>query len=214
MQDSYLEYVEKDEMLWPVVESILPRLKTLSAEQLETLVFYLKSLHDYCPTSANELQNRVAFGTRLDAIRNSSMQNDLQSKARWRLRLGILICVVAALVSLPCVLGLFSGEWKTVTVWGLPALALFLLAEYVGFHPAIETYKQQERCYFLESIRAARACNELDWAGLFSHNGVTKPGPQSDEAIRQSQLRVTELTQQLRAALYNDEYMSYSSPRG
>lgn len=82
MQASYLEYVEKDEMLWPMVESILPRLKTLSAEQLETPVFYLKSLHDYCPTSANELQNRVAFETRLDAIRNSLMQNDLQSKAR------------------------------------------------------------------------------------------------------------------------------------
>jgi hypothetical protein len=49
MQNAYLGYVEKDEGLLRVVEPILPRLTTLSAEQVETLVFYLKSLHGYCP---------------------------------------------------------------------------------------------------------------------------------------------------------------------
>ena len=91
------------------------------------------------------------------------MQNDLQSKARWRLRLGILICVVAALVSLPCVLGLFSGEWKTVTIWGLPALGLFLLAEYVGFHPAIETYKHKNVAISLKVF--AQRGRVTSWTG-------------------------------------------------
>ncbi|MGJ7509872.1 hypothetical protein [Variovorax sp. GT1P44] len=211
MQDAYLGYVEKDEGLWQVVEPILPRLTTLSAEQVETLVFYLKSLHGYYPSSANELQHRESFDTRLDATRNSSTQDDLQSKARWRLRLGVLMCVVAGFLCLPGVLALFAGEWKTVAVWGLPALALVFLADYVGFLPAINTFKQQDRRHFLESLRAARACNELDWSGLFTYNGVTKSGPQNNEAIR---LRIAELTQQLRAALYNDEYMDYSRPRG
>ncbi|SDP92867.1 hypothetical protein SAMN05216303_11129 [Rhodoferax sp. OV413] len=214
MQNAYLGYVEKDEGLWRVVEPILPRLTTLSAEQVETLVFYLKSLHGYCPSSANELQNQVPFETRLDAIRNNSTQDDLQSKARWRLRLGILICIVAGFLSLPGVLGLFAGEWETVAVWGLPALALVFLADYVGFLPAINTFKQQDRRYFLESIRAAQACNELDWSGLFTYNGETKTGPQNDEAIHQTHLRIAGLTQQLRTALYNDEYMNYSRPRG
>lgn len=214
MQDAYLRFVEKDEALWQVLEPVLPRLTTLSAEQVEALVFYLKSLHGYYACSANELQNREPFDTRLDAIRNSSTQDRLQSKARWRLRLGVLICVAAGIVCLPGVLALFAGEWRTVAAWGLPAVALVFLADYVGFVPAINAFKQQDRRYFLESIRAARACNELDWSGLFTHDSITKPGPQSDEAIRQTQLRCAELAQQLRTALYNDEYMDYSRPRG
>lgn len=214
MQDSYLEYVEKDERLWHVVEPMLAQLRTLSAEQLETLVFYLKSLHGYCPDSANESPNRVAFQTRLDAIRNSPTQNALLGKARWRLRLGVLVSVAAGFLLLPCLAGLWAGQWQTAAVWGLPALALFLLADLVGFRPAIDKYKEQDRRYFLESIRAARACNELDWTGLFTYNGVTMPGPQSDEAIRQTRHRIAELTHQLRTALYNDEDMGYSRPRG
>lgn len=213
MQDAYLGYVEKDEELWQVIEPILPRLTTLSAGQVETLMFFLKSLHSYYPSSANEWLNREPFEKRLDVIRESSLQQSLLSKARWRLRLGVLICVVAGFLLLPCVLSLFVGEWKAVAVWGLPALALVFLADYVGFCPAIKTFKEQERRYFLESIRAARACNELDWAGLFTYNGVTTAGAQSDEAIQQTRLRVGELAQQLRAALYNDEYMDYSRPR-
>lgn len=213
MQNEYLGYVEKDEGLLEVVEPILPRLRTLSEEQVETLVFYLKSLHGYCSSSANELQNRELFESRLDGIRNSSTQDNIQSKARWRLRLGVLICVVAGFLLLPCVLGLFAGEWRVAAIWGLPALALVFLADYFGFLPAINTFKQQDRLYFLESIRTARSCSELEWSGLFAYNGETKMGSQSDEALHQTRLRIAELTQQLRTALYNDEYMDYSRPR-
>lgn len=72
--------------------------------------------------------------------------------------------------------------------------------------------KEQDRRYFLESIRAARACNELDWSGLFPYHGASRPGPQSDEDLERTEQRIAELSSQLRAALHNDEFMEYTRP--
>ncbi|MCC5612496.1 hypothetical protein LC612_38840 [Nostoc sp. CHAB 5834] len=210
MRDSYLAYVEEDERLLKVVEPILPHLKTLPKEQVETLVFYLKSLQSYSSSSANELQNRLAFEEKLDAIRSSYAQTELLSKARWKLLLGIFLCLAAAVVAVPGVLELLAGRGATAATWVLPAGGLLLSAHFLLILPAIELFKQQDRRYFLESIRAARSCNELDWAGLFAYNGATMPGAQSEKALDQAAHRTAELTAQLRTALYNDEYLSYS----
>ena len=43
---------------------------------------------------------------------------------------------------------------------------------------------------------------------LFSYNGVLRPGSQSDEDIARTERRVAE---QLRSAVYNDEFFSYTS---
>lgn len=104
-----------------------------------------------------------------------------------------------------------GAQWGAVLI--AAAVGLFVLAEVRYGKPALKAAKEQDRRYFLECIGAARACNELDWSGLFSYNGVTQPGPQSDAAIEQTRLRIAALSAQLRNALYNDEYMQYLAHR-
>lgn len=70
--------------------------------------------------------------------------------------------------------------------------------------------KEQDRKYFLSSIRAANACNELDWAGLFSYKQASKTGPHSDADQVRLDVEVGYLASGLRAAFYNDEYFQYS----
>lgn len=212
MASEYLNYVKQDQELYRVVEQVLPGLETLNAQQVETFIFYLKALHGYNPTSENHVAYYDRFSEQLDKLRNSESQKALQTKAA-RLMLmamvaggvgGIVLAVGAVIM-----LGSAAG-WGASLI--IAALGLFMLAESQFGKPALETAKKQDRRYFLESLRTARACNELDWAGLFSHNGVTRPGPQSDADIEQTRVRIAELTHQLRTALYNDEYMQYSHP--
>jgi hypothetical protein len=211
MESEYFNYVEQDQGLHQLIAPVLPELRSLTAEQVETLVFYLKSLHSYYPASANESDNWLGFSERLRVIRECPEQITLQRKASSKLLKGMTACVVAG-VLLALGIALLAGG---LTLGGgaliAGAVGLFVLADARFGKPALDTAKEQDRRYFLQSIRAALACNELDWAGLFSHNDVTQPGPQSDEDIEQSKLRVAELSAQLRSALYNDEYMAYSS---
>jgi hypothetical protein len=211
MESEYFSHVEQDPSLRELLAPVLPELRSLTAEQVETLVFYLKSLHSYYPASANESHNWLGFSERLRVIRESPEQVTLQRKASSNLLKVMTTCVVAG-VLLTLGIALLAGG---LTLGGCALIAgavgLFVLADAKFGKPALITAKEQDRRYFLQSLRAARACNELDWAGLFSHNGVTQPGPQRDEDIEQSKRRVAELSAQLRSALYNDEYMEYSS---
>lgn len=211
MEPEYFSYVEQDPSLHELLAPALPALRTLTAEQVETLVFYLKSLHSYYPASANESENWLGFSERLRVIRESPQQTTLQRKASSKLLKGMATCVVAGVFLTLGIALLAAGLTLGGGALIAGAVGLFVLADARFGKQAIDTAKEQDRRYFLQSIRAARACNELDWAGLFSHNGVTRPGPQSDEDIEQSKLRVAELSAQLRSALYNDEYMAYSS---
>lgn len=212
MQPEYLSYVEQDATLFEVVAPVLPALRSLSAEQVETLVFYLKSLHSYYPSSENHVAHLERFSERLKTIRESAEQTALQRKASAKLFKAMATGAVAGvLLAVGGVALLGSAQWGAVLI--AAAVGLFVLAEVRFGKPALEAAKEQDRRYFLECIRAARACNELDWSGLFSYNGVTQPGPQSDAAIEQTRLRIAALSAQLRNALYNDEYMQYSARR-
>jgi len=212
MEPEYFSYVERDAKLFEAVAPALPALRSLSAEQVETLVFYLKSLHSYYPSSENHVANLERFSERLKTIRESAEQTTLQRKASAKLFKAMATGVVAgALLAVGAVALFGSAQWGAVLI--AAAVVLFVLAEVRYGKPALDAAKEQDRRYFLDCIRAARACNELDWSGLFSYNGVTQPGPQSDAAIEQTRLRIAELSAQLRNALYSDEYMQYSSYR-
>lgn len=212
MQPEYFSYVERDRQLSELIAPVLPGLRSLTAEQVEILVFYLKSLHSYYPSSENHVANFERFSERLKTIRESPEQTALQRKAAARLFKAMAACVAAgALLAVGTVFLAGSVAWGGVVI--AAAIGLFVLAEARFGKPALEVAKEQDRRYFLQCIRAARACNELDWSGLFPYNGVTQPGPQSDAAIEQTRLRIAELSAQLRCALYNDEYMQYSSHR-
>ncbi|MEB2319628.1 MAG: hypothetical protein OZ935_13315 [Pseudomonadota bacterium] len=212
MEPEYFEYVEEDAELYDVVESMLPALRALSAEQVETLVFYLKSLHSYYPSSENHTANRERFDEALKTIRESAEQKALQRVASMKLFKAMATSVAAgAIIALGAVVLAGNTSWGTALI--ATAVGLFILAEARYGIAALDAAKEQDRRYFLQCIRTARGCNELDWSGLFTYNGVTQPGTQSDAAIERTRLRIAELSAQLRRALYNDEYMHYSTKR-
>lgn len=212
MASEYLSYVKQDEELYRIVEQALPGLETLNVQQVESFIFYLKSLHGYNPASENHVAYYDRFSKQLEELRNSESQEALQTKATRLMLLAMVAGGVGGIVLAVGAVIMLGGAagWGTTLI--IAAMGLFVLAEVRFGKPALETAKEQDRRYFLESLRSARACNELDWAGLFSHNGVTQPGPQSDADIEKTGIRIAELTHQLRTALYNDEYMQYSHP--
>jgi hypothetical protein len=213
MSSEYLAYIKEDKQLHRIVEPVLSEIENLNSQQVDTLVFYLKSLHNYNPESENHVAYYDRFSEQLNKLRNSESQMIFQSKAARLMLFAMITGSVAGVVFIGGIVAALSGvlAWGAALIFG--ALGLFVFAEVKFGTPALNTAKEQDRRYFLESIRSARACNELDWAGLFSHNGTTKPGPQSDVDIEQTRRRIADLTKQLRAALYNDEYMQYSHPR-
>lgn len=212
MEPEYFSYVERDAHLHEVIAPVLPALRSLSAEQVETLVFYLKSLHSYYAASENHVTNLESFDERLKDIRESPEQTALQRKAAAKLFKAMAASVAAGALLAAGVAALAgSAAWGGLVI--AAAAGVFVLAEARFGKPALEVAKEQDRRYFLKCIRAARACNELDWSGLFTYNDVTHPGPQTDADIEQTRIRVAELSAQLRRALYNDEYMQYSAHR-
>lgn len=209
MSSTYLEYIEEDDDLHQLVVPLLPQLKDLDVQQVETLVFFLKSLHTYYPNSENHVANYENFGQKLEAIRTNAGQVALQKRASRLMLAAMVIGGIGIALLLGGLLVMFSKfVWGVATV--VAALGVFAFAEARFGKAALATSKEQDRRYFLESLRQAQACNELDWAGLFSHNGVTHPGAQSDADVLDTRHCVSALSAQLRSALYNDEYFAYS----
>ena len=68
MNNEYLSYVEEDAKLYSVVKDKLPELRQLTPLQIETLIFYLKSLHSYYPKSENHVAYLSEFSDRLEKI--------------------------------------------------------------------------------------------------------------------------------------------------
>lgn len=87
MENQYLSYLEGDQELYAAVKSALPALQRLSPDQIEKLVFYLKSLHHYYPKSENHNVYWSVFDDKLQGIRNSSEQLGLQRQASRALRM-------------------------------------------------------------------------------------------------------------------------------
>lgn len=210
METEYSSYLERDEKLYELVAPVLPGLKALSIEQVETFIFYLKSLHSYYPSSANDLEYFQRFGKRLTVIRESKEQKALQRPAAGFLFKAMATCVVSgALIAAGAIASAGGMRWGIALI--AASIVLFMLAETRFGIAALKAAKEQDRRYFLECIRSARSCSELDWAGLFSYNGVAQGVAQNGDAGESTRQRVAELTAQLRSALYNDEHMDYSS---
>jgi hypothetical protein len=210
MNNEYFSAVEDDAGLYAVVRDKLTDLGRLSTTQIEKLVFYLKSLHSYYPKSENHVTFFSEFGTKLDKLRNTAEQVAMQRQAGSNLAMAIGCCTVAGLLLAGALLTAFGDQISVAIGLLVVSIALVLLADSRFLKKAILVSKEQERKYFLSSIRTARACNELDWAGLFTYNEVSKPGTQSDADLARTNAEVGRLTAQLRAALYNDEFFQYS----
>lgn len=209
----YLGYVMEDQGLYRCIEPALPSIKTLNTQQIETLIFYLKSLHNYYPASENHVAYFDRFNNHLNKLRASESQTVLQAKATKLMLLAMVVGGLSGVIFVASLATFFAGAMTWGVALIVAALGVFVLADVKFGTPALITAKEQDRRYFLESLRSARGCNELDWAGLFSYNDVTKSGPQSDADIEHTKGRIAEMTEQLRNALYNDEYMEYTGSR-
>lgn len=208
----HAETIQADPALNALVDLCGPRLQQLNRNQVEKLVFYLKAIHDYYPRSENHVAFWTDFSKRLDEIKNSEEQRTLQRSAALKVVLGILACLAAGAVSAPVLSPVIAGLSAAGTLPLLMfAIALVVAADIYGFRRAILLSKEQDRRYFLASIRSARACNELDWAGLFAYSKSTILGPQSDADIARAEEATAAISDSLRVALYNDEFFQYSN---
>ena len=210
MDNEYLSYLQEDTKLYALVEEKLPELQRLSSAQIEKLVFYLKSLHAYYPKSENHVALQLEFADTLGKLRNSSEQVDLQRQARVALMKGIACCVLAGMLLVVALMALLSGQVGVGIGILVAVAACILFADNKLLHKAVLLSKEQDRKYFLSSIQAANACNELDWAGLFSYKQTSTLEPHSDADDARGHGEVGDLTRKFRAALYNDEYFQYS----
>jgi hypothetical protein len=208
---SSLSYLQEDPKLNAAVSHALPELQKLSSTQIEKLVFYLKSLHGYYPKSENHTTYSSEFADKLDRLRNSQEQLGFQRQTSSSILKGIVFCVLGGVFIAVALAALVGGQTGIGIGFFAVTGACVILADAKFFRKAILTSKEQDRKYFLSSIRAANACNELDWAGLFSYNKASKSGSLSDDDVALLAAQVAELTERLRAALYNDEYFQYSS---
>jgi hypothetical protein len=75
---------------------------------------------------------------------------------------------------------------------------------------ALLANKEQDRRYFLGSIRLAKNCNELDWSGFYAYHdgfqvGVSAGASNGDQA-KGHYKQLGAITRNFRDAIYNDEF--------
>ena len=98
MSNEYLSYVEEDAKLYALVKDKLPELQRLNSLQIEKLVFYLKSLHNYYPKSENHVAFHLEFSDKLEKLRNSAEQVALQRQAGSAVLMGIMCCIFSGVL--------------------------------------------------------------------------------------------------------------------
>ena len=210
MKNEYMSYLETDTKLYALVKEKLPELQELNALQIEKLVFFLKSLHHYYPNSENHIAYHSEFSDKLEKIKNGTEQLTLQKQAGKASLKGMLCCILSGVLLVGAIAFLLSDQKGFGICLLVLASSFVLFADSKLFKKAMEISKEQDRKYFLSSIRAAKACNELDWAGLFAYTSAAKTGSHSGSDLSSIEEEIGSLTNNLRAALYNDEYFQYS----
>ena len=123
----------------------------------------------------------------------------------------MVVCVVSGMVLAASLVAFFNGQQGYGVLLGFLAAVGVFFADGKLWKKSILISKEQDRKYFLASIREAKACNELDWAGLFAYHKASTIGSHSDEDVRLCEYEIGELSAKLRAALYNDEFFQYSA---
>jgi len=210
MGNEYFSYIEEDPALYDAVNNCLPELKDMSPVQVEKLIFFLKSLHSYYPKSENHTVFYGAFTDKLERLKSSEEQLLLQRRSSISAMKAVIICVGSGMLLAASLAAFVSDEQGYGILLALLAIAGIFTAVAKFWDQSISISKEQDRKYFLASIREAKACNELDWAGLFTFHKASKTGPHSDEDIKRCEYEAGELSAKLRAALYNDEFFQYS----
>ena len=212
MHTEYLKVVEDDVELYAAIEDSLSKLQRLNPIQIEKLVFYLKSLYTYYPKSENLVEYCVQFDAKLAELRNLPEQIDLDRRMSSALFKGIGVCLLSGVILVGALLAALDGRTGLAVGIVIASGAVIAYAHDKWFNEALKLFAEKDRWFFLSAIRAARACNELEWAGLFTYKLPKKSDQPSHAEFDRDHVEVGRLTAELRAALYNDEYFRYSPP--
>ncbi|MBK4736799.1 hypothetical protein [Noviherbaspirillum pedocola] len=184
----------------------------LISSDFELVIGWLKTwkLHDRTFKRSSPGTKHVDFYNRLEELKNSGEQKDLQKRAYrktlwsrlWAMLFGVSLAVT-------CIL-FFSSDvawyWKTASL--IVTVFLFIFSD-ILLENGIKLYKEQDRRYILASIREAESVVELSDAGLFGYLPGTSTSDKSyseAEAVERMRKERDKLTD----ALYRDsgEYLS------
>lgn len=182
--------------------------RSLNGEQLEQGVRWLKKwkLQDKGWRGIEQLkEGELHFWQLLDELRNSPLQ------ARWQ-RQGLFKLAFAGAVGMAFVFAVIGSiamivQGDVAVGWKIGAVAvafvLFAIAEKL-LRQSINIFKEQDRRYALESIRAAVNVTELIESGLFSYipAAMLEEGKKYDEIAARKALRKER--ECLADALYTD----------
>lgn len=207
----YKECIESDVQLNVIFGNRFSEIEKLSEDQIEKTVFYLKSIKSYYENSENRRDLFFTFSDKLDALKNSEEQLKLQNDGFKMLRKGAFLCIGSGLLIAFALVALMSESWLFFVLSIGLAFYCYYFAITKLMNNAVKIYKDQDRKYFLSSIRNAKACNELGWSGLFGFYEGFHLGAQSDEDLKNTDIQIKEITKNLRSALYNDEYFEYTA---
>jgi hypothetical protein len=162
----------RDERLREAARLILPiefKLKSLSKDQIEELVIWLKSIHN--PPNPEDRSTDVCmpFYNRVGELRNIpeqlKLQRDAAKACRYAISTGIII---GMLVMVAVVWGLVTGNWIIPVLLCMPVYFSYKN----GLHfagDAILISKDQEQRHLWRCIREAKGVPQLQSAGLYAH---------------------------------------------
>src|ERR1039457_4232939 len=144
-----------------LVAPVVASLRNLSKDQTEELILFLKDLQNPPDPVEQEADGMMQFQPKLEALKNSPEQLRLQKMAYsvcwWAIACGAGagICVTLAVIVV-----LITQVWIFPALLLIPTIFLLMKAEKLGLR-GILISKEQDRKYFLSSMRAARCVSEL-----------------------------------------------------
>ena len=207
---NYKEYIENDKELNEIFESKFSALEKLSKMQIEKAVFYLKSLHSYYEDTSNAWHLKDIYDEKIFKIKWNEKQVELQNKGLKTMHMMALLNAINGVLVIALIFSIFTKAWGISLLLAIPLLLSYYYANKKLVVKTIAIYKEQDRRYFLECLRTAKGCNELDWSGLNAYYAGQHSGSQSDADIENTRIQINLITQNLKDALYNDEYFEYA----
>lgn len=205
MENPYKEKIMYDKVFKDLVNDWSETFDSLNYEQIERLVFYLKSIHSYDSNCDYSYYNREEYEKKLNSLRDSNEQIKLMQKSKRLLRQSSFLHMINGLILSACILTFVYSSW----FWSVALLFLFGYVYYQSDFitlKALLANKEQDRRYFLQSIRLARNCTELEWSGFFSYYEGFKEGFFDDQQKKIHEENRDKISRNFRNALYNDEF--------
>ena len=116
--------------------------------------------------------------------------------------------MINGLILSACLLTFFFSTWYLGFAFVVLFGYVYLRSDALALK-ALLANKEQDRRYFLQSIRLAKNCAELNWSGFFSYYDGFKEGYFDEIQTKIHDENVDKISRQFRNALYNDEYLDW-----